>query len=214
MISHDKRLVQAEHATAEFVELLRILTEAKRIGPAFLQLPPFFSGEQLPVLESFLRRLPIDFRYAVEVRHPDYFDNGSVERRLDAMLTELNIDRVLFDSRPLFSVSAPDRYEKIAQSRKPKVPVRQTATGDYPMLRLVGRNDLQTVGSWIDEWCTVVAAWIREGRTPYVFVHSPNNELTPQFAELFHSKLSEQLPTLEPLPVWPGRQIKRQTPLF
>ena len=80
-ITHDRRLARAEFDTAQFIEVLDVLHEADRLGPSFVQLPPDFSPASFSTLESWLRRLPKHLSWAVEVRHHDWYDEGSVESR-------------------------------------------------------------------------------------------------------------------------------------
>lgn len=213
-ITHENRLVAAERKTAEFLEMLHLLHEAGRLGPSFLQLPPFFDGTQFAALETYLCKLPHDFPYAVEVRHADYFDQGPSEARLDNLLRELAIDRVLFDSRALYSQPPTDHHERKSQGRKPKSPLRRTATSNRPMVRFIGRNDLSLLGPWIQEWATQTAEWLHEGKKPLIFAHTPNDEFAPGFAEAFHAVLREQVPGLSQLPEWPGKTQARQQSLF
>lgn len=213
-ITHDHQLVGATQRLDEFLELLGILDEHDRLGPSLLQLPPFFDGSKLPVLEQFLNAWPADIPVAVEVRHADYFDEGPVEKRFEKMLRKLKVDQALFDSRPLFSAPPEDDIEVASQKRKPKSPYRSRAVGRYPMLRLVGRNTLKQVQPWIDQWADIVSGWIEEGRTPYVFTHAPNDLYAPKMAEMFHKALQERLPVLQRLNDWPGRGEATQLEFF
>lgn len=213
-ISHEKQLRNAGRETAEFLELLEIFRGAKQLGPAFLQLPPFFEGRQLPDLAAFLKQLPGEFHYSVETRHADYFDQGPIERDFTQLLTELKIDRMLFDSRALFSAKPTDKWETISQKRKPQSPVRQTVTATRPVLRLIGRNDVPSVRPWMEQWAKIVAGWLAEGLTPYIFTHAPDNRFAPLAAEQFHAILTEQISTLPPLAEWPGRKVQQQKALF
>ena len=53
-------------------------------------------------------------------------------------------------------------------------------------------------------WHDVVAGWLREGRTPTFFVHTPDNTHTPRLARDFHDALRNLVPALAPLPEpWP-----------
>ena len=214
VISHDKELVHADRNVGEFLEVLQLLKDANRLGPAFLQLPPFFSGRQLPDLAAFLEKLPNDFHYSVETRHADYFDQGSVEREFTRLLGELKIDRMLFDSRALFSSPPTDEWEFESQTRKPRSPVRQTVTGSRPVLRLIGRNDIPSVRPWMEQWAKIVAGWIGKGLTPYIFTHAPNNAYAPLAARQFHSILTEYIPALPPLSDWPSEEVQKQQSLF
>jgi uncharacterized protein YecE (DUF72 family) len=217
VISHERQLVNAQPETRAFLSILEILSTADRLGPSFLQLGPSFSGAQLPNLAAYLRELPEEFPFAVEVRHADFYDSGPGERALDDLLLRLQVDRTIFDSRALFSAAASDEHEVVAQQRKPNCPMRRTVTGQRPMLRLVGRNDVQASQPWIDEWAPQIAIWIKEGLTPYVFTHTPHDQYAPAMARAFHDALSRHLSDLPPLPHWLGHVAAarpRQRELF
>ena len=199
IISHEKQLMHSEVDTEQFLACLRILQAADCLGPSFLQLPPGFAANQFDLLEKYLRFLPSDLPFAVEPRHHDWFSEP-FEQQLDDLLTELEIDRVIFDSRALFSQPPSDPIEKESQRRKPKSPIRQTVTGKHPFLRFVGRNDLDLVDPWIAEWAPVVAGWISKGLKPYIFTHSPDDAFAPEFAWNFHKQLQRILPSLDDLP--------------
>jgi uncharacterized protein YecE (DUF72 family) len=203
-ITHDRRLEKAERETAAFLEIADVLDSQRKLGPTFIQLPPDFSPQSFDVLERYLKSLPTHFPWAVEVRHWDWYDGGPNEWKLDELLRELRMDKVLFDSRPLFSKPPADEIEKISQGRKPRTPHRTTVTSQHPFLRLVGRNHLADVEPWINEWAEEVAGWLRDGRTPYVFTHAPDDTFAPQFARMFLTRLRECLPDLPDLPRWPG----------
>ena len=213
-ITHEKQLRNATRETAQFLDVLNIFREAGCLGPAFLQLPPLFDGRQLVDLANYLQQLPSGFHYSVETRHADYFDQGPFERELTQLLSAEKIDRMLLDSRPLFSAPATDRWETISQQRKPQSPVRQTVTARRPALRLINRNDVLTTKPWMEQWAKIVAGWIKQGLTPYLFTHAPDNRFAPLAAEQFHACLRQRIPSLAPLPTWPARQVQQQQPLF
>jgi uncharacterized protein YecE (DUF72 family) len=210
VISHDRRLTDCGPVTAAFLKILEALAQGDRLGPSFLQLPPTFDASEARKLEAYLRSLPPEFPYAVEVRHRDYFDQGNVERWLDDLLASLGIDRVLFDSRALYSKPPSTEAEKVSQSRKPRSPFRTTVTSCRPLVRIVGRDDLEQSIPWLSEWAEIVAGWIRSGLEPYVFAHTPNDAFAPAMAERFHELLTRHLPDLPPLPTWPGRAEQKQ----
>ncbi len=218
VISHERRLIGAESETREFLDVLSLLGAAERLGPSFLQLPPDFARGEWPALERFLRRLPREFPYAVEVRHRDYFDQGENEQRLDALLQELKMDRVLLDSRALFSAPPSDETEARAQKRKPRSPHRLTVTGKRPLVRFIGRNNVDEVTPWLRDWAPVVAKWMEEGLTPYFFAHAPDDTFAPALARSFHTELMRHTPNLGTLPAWPGEtelwQTQKQQRLF
>ena len=193
VISHEKQLVDVELELDAFLEGVAILHDADRLGPTFLQLPPYFEPRSLSRLQNFLTSLPSQFPYAVEVRHPDWFCEPA-ETELNRFLNGHAIDRVIFDSRPLFSKPPTDEIETAAQQRKPKVPVRTEVTGNFPILRLIGRNDVQTVSDWVDEWATVATSWIKQGKSPYLFAHAPDDQFAPELAKLLDQAIGNNEP--------------------
>ena len=137
-ISHEKRLLRCDAETDAFLDVLEVLRGAGCLGPSFLQLPSGFSAHHLEDLRKYLGRLPAEYPYAVEVRNADFFAGGQAEQSLNQLLAELGINRVILDSRPLFSAPPDTEYETASQGRKPRVPVHTTVTGTRPILRLIG----------------------------------------------------------------------------
>lgn len=209
-VSHDSQLVDAEVDTENFLAGLKILDESGKLGPTFLQLGPNFGSRNFRALESYLRRLPKEYSFAVEVRNAVYFEQG-LEVDLNQILRELKMDRVIFDTRPLHSAPATDEFEKKSQIRKPKIPIRYATTSTHPMLRLVGRNQVERVEPWIDEWAEVVAQWIAEGLHPYVFLHAPDDSFAPQLARMFHNKLCQLVEGIEEITQWPNYSTVQKT---
>jgi uncharacterized protein YecE (DUF72 family) len=174
-------------------------------------------GQSLAKLESFLRRLPADYPYAVEPRHGDFFESGSCERAFDQLLSELAMDRVILDSRALYSAPAEDDGEAEAQERKPRLPIHRRPTGLRPMVRFVGRNQVEPSRPWIHEWAIQVAQWIRGGLDPYMFTHTPTDQFAPAMARAFHLELARHVGGLADMSLWPGETEpvrSRQLPLF
>jgi uncharacterized protein YecE (DUF72 family) len=72
LITHDAALEpsrQLEEDTKNFLDVMRPLGRARRLGALLLQLPPSFDFGRLGDLAQFLESLPTDLRYAAEFRH-------------------------------------------------------------------------------------------------------------------------------------------------
>lgn len=69
-ISHQAALRQCETELATFYQTLAPLHN--RIGQLWLQLPAAFGPNELPRLWQFLDKLPTEFSYGVEIRHPAF----------------------------------------------------------------------------------------------------------------------------------------------
>lgn len=203
-ISHERRLRDVAAETTEFLGRLAPLAEAGRLGPSFLQLPPSFGPDDLPVLRSYLTALPREFQYAVEVRHHAFFAKGEAERQLNRSLLNLGVDRVMLDSRALFSAVPADPDTRAAQGRKPRLPVHAVSLGPHPFIRYLGHPDPEANRPFLAPWLDKLALWLSEGREPYVFVHTPNNRQAPRLARLFHELLRARCPEAGMLPPWPG----------
>jgi uncharacterized protein YecE (DUF72 family) len=193
-ISHEQRLRAVAAETTEFLDRLAPLAEAGRLGPSFLQLPPSFGPDSLPALRDYLTALPKEFQYAVEVRHRAFFAKGEEERQLNRLLLDLGIDRVMLDSRALFSADPADSDTRTAQSKKPRLPVHAISLGPRPFIRYIGHPDIEANRSFLAPWLDKLALWLGEGREPYFFAHTPNNRQAPRLARLVRELLRARCP--------------------
>lgn len=194
-ISHDGDLRLHTAAAEDFIRLMAPLGE--RVSPFWLQLSKAFSPDRLPELAGFIDELQVPM--AVEVRHLAFFQKGEDERTLNRLLMDRGVERVCLDSRPLFSCLSNDASVLHAQSKKPRIPVRPAALTQFPQVRFIGHPELAANDPFLQQWVEKVAGWIEEGRTPYVFLHTPDNHYAPQLAQRFHEQLMVRLPGLAPL---------------
>jgi len=164
----------------------------------WIQLPGSFGPGDLSVLEAFLRGLPSNLRYAVEVRHRGFFDDP---RALEAVLAKADAEWIPFDTTKFFASPPASDAERDAWTKKPRMPLRTAAVTGRPIIRYLGRDDpAATVAGW-QPWVPIVAEWLREGRSPTVFLHTPDNADAPELARRFHDEVRALVPSLEPLPV-------------
>lgn len=194
-ISHSPDLRQQLAASEAFLALLAPLGE--RVTPLWLQLPASFGPMRLGELAWFIAELKRPL--AVEVRHPAFFRRGEEERALNRLLRDAGVERLCLDSRALFSCHDASPAVLHAQAKKPRLPVRPAAFTDFPQVRFIGHPELAANDPFMAPWLDKVAAWIEEGRHPYVFLHTPDNMLAPELARRFHGQLSARLPGLPPL---------------
>jgi uncharacterized protein YecE (DUF72 family) len=203
-ITHRLMLRDARAESHAFLKLMAPLGE--RLGPFMLQLGPRFGVAQLDRLRTYLRELPNQFQYAVEVRHPDYFDQGANEAALHEVLREHGVDRCLFDTRCVHAGAARDRSTTQAQSRKPELPLRAVAIGERPMVRFVGQNRAPAAEPWLDVWVDTLTEWLTAGREAYFFAHTPDDREAPELARRVHQRLRQRLPQLPALAEFPGER--------
>jgi|SRR6266568_71173 len=197
-VTHDRRLVNVEEPVRAFLNVIEPL--GTRAHALWVQLPPSFGPGDMGALAAFLHRMPREYRYAVEVRHPAFFESRRWEQNLRTLLNELDAEWVNFDSTTLFVSPPTSDLEREAWTKKPRVPRRAHALTEHPVVRFIGRDDeTRTVQGW-QPWLDVAAGWLREGRSPTVFIHTPDNIDAPILARRFHDEVRALVPELEPLP--------------
>ena len=166
----------------------------------WIQLPPSFGPADVGALAGFLTRLPREHRYCVEVRHRAFFAEPRSEQLLERTLGTVGAEWVPFDTTVLYGSPPSSEAERQAWTNKPRVPRRARALTAYPIVRYIGRDDnARTIAGW-QPWLATVAGWLREGRTPTVFIHTPDNVDALELARRFHDDLRARMPEVEPLP--------------
>lgn len=178
------------------------------LGLVHLQLPKTTGPAQLNWLEQQLAILRPLTPVCVEVRHPQFFDKAEHEITLNRLLREYQCERVVLDSRALFSVAATTPALLDAQQKKPRLPVHAICLSDAPVVRFIGCDDLSTNQHFYQPWLNKIMAWLKEGKTPYLYFHTPDNRLAPQLARQFARDLQQLLPHFQHpvLLPWPGEQ--------
>lgn len=209
-ISHQSDLVSAGKQVVDFITLLGPLHE--KLGLLKLQLPARFGPAGLPRLAAFFEGLPPDFTYALEVRHPDFFAKGEAERALNRLLMDKGINRIMLDSRPLFSVPASLAAKNAAlvdaQGKKPRLPVHLLATANSPVVRLIGlphpEDNHPFLPSWLPHW----KQWLAEGKDLYLFIHTADNARAPELARQVSRLLGQEMAP------WPGENDRARQGLL
>ncbi|MGQ5262290.1 DUF72 domain-containing protein [Micromonospora sp. ZYX-F-536] len=198
VITHDRRLTDVDEPLRAFLDAIEPL--GPRAHALWIQLPGSFSPADVPTLGRFLGRLPRAHRYAVEVRHPAFFDDPRAARHLTDALGAAAAEWIPFDTTAFFASPPTSDAERDAWTKKPRVPLRSLALTDRPIVRYLGRDDTaRTVEGW-QRWVDITADWLREGRSPTMFVHTPDNADAPVLARRFHDEVRARVPQLEPLP--------------
>lgn len=211
VVTHDRRLRDVDGELARFVELLGPVHALT--GALTLQLPASFAPVDLDVLAGLLAKLPGGWRWSVEVRHRA-FHEGPDRTRLDRVLERHAVERVLLDSRPLFSQPPLSDAGREAWEKKPRVPALTEPVTDHPIVRFIGSDSPAVTGRGLAEWEPIVAGWLGEGRHPTFFVHTPDNLDSPGLARSFHAEIGLQVADLEPLPSPPAHEPAEQGSLF
>jgi uncharacterized protein YecE (DUF72 family) len=198
VITHERRLAEVSEPLRGFLAAVEPL--GPRAHALWVQLPPSFGPADVGTLAAFLRRLPRGHRYAVEVRHRAFFADPRAERELEKVLGEAGAEWVPFDTTVLFATPPVTETERGAWTSKPRVPRRSRALTGHPIVRYIGRDDPGLTAAGWQPWTETVTGWLREGRSPTVFIHTPDNVDALDLARRFHHDVRAALPELEPLP--------------
>ncbi|WP_436494202.1 DUF72 domain-containing protein [Actinokineospora sp. HUAS TT18] len=197
VVSHERRLAGVEVEMRAFLDAVEPLGDRAVL---WTQLPGSFGPSDVDALGRFLRRLPADRKRAVEVRHPGFFTDRGSTSLLERVLAAVDAEWVPFDTTVFFQAPPASEAAREAWARKPRLPRRMRALTDRPVVRYLGRDSFEeTVEGW-GPWTEVVAEWVREGRSPTVFLHTPDNHDAPALARRFHDDVRALVPDLDVLP--------------
>ncbi|HEX4256372.1 MAG TPA: DUF72 domain-containing protein [Streptosporangiaceae bacterium] len=198
LVTHERHLADVGDPVRAFLAAIEPL--GPRAHALWIQLPPSFGPADLGALTGFLRRLPRGYRYCAEVRHRAFFQDPRSAQQLERALGDVGAEWVTFDTSVLFEGAPASGAEREAWTKKPRLPRRSRALTAYPVVRYIGRDDVaRTVAGW-QPWLDVVAGWLAEGRSPTVFIHTPDNVSALELARRFHHEVRARVPELEPLP--------------
>lgn len=194
-VTHEHRLAGGDAEMRGFLHAIEPL--GARVHTLWIQLPGAFGPGDLGALAAFLPRLPAAYRAAVEVRHRDFFDDPS---GLERVLARTGTEWLTFDTRTLFAQRPTSDAEREAWEKKPRLPRRTTALTDRPIVRYIGRDDPEATAAGWAPWAETVTGWLHEGRSPTVFLHTPDNADALTLARRFHADVRARVPELAPLP--------------
>ena len=173
----------------------------QHLGPFLVQVPARLGPTDLPALAKLFQRLPGSHRYALELRHPEFFKRPEL---VEPLLQKHRAGRVMFDSRPIYQGDMQHPEVLAARHKKPDVPLLDTVYNDLVYARVVLHPDPRYNGSFVDEWLDRMDSYLGAGHTTYFMQHCP------AFAEEFHDALRRRR-DLPGLPAWP---LPQQDSLF
>jgi uncharacterized protein YecE (DUF72 family) len=183
---------EISHKTALHTHKARNLTEAflagiaafgKHLGPIFLQLSDSFSPARKKELFIYLRSLPENLSFFVEVRHPQWFSDKDIRHELLLTLQELNMGIVITDT----------------SGRRDCAHMELSIPKTF--IRFVGNSLHPTDYSRINGWVTRIDNWLQKGlQELYFFIHQHDETYSPELSEYTIKKLNEKVGLKLPLP--------------
>jgi uncharacterized protein YecE (DUF72 family) len=209
-LSHNGTLCNHLEQGQQFVDLMRHLGD--RLGVIFIQLPPSYAPNNFADLEKFLTALRLDNaqtapKFALEVRHSNWFQQPHQDR-LNALLTDLEIGRVLLDSRPIYTLpsgASPVKQER----RKPNLPLQPVITAPHTLIRFISHPQADLNFQFWLEWQNYLSQWLNAGIQVYFFMHCPIEERSPHHAQALQNMLEKSGLPIPPLP-WQNLTVPPQ----
>ncbi|MEO6729709.1 MAG: DUF72 domain-containing protein [Ferruginibacter sp.] len=173
-ITHFGSLVGKEFITSEFLKSITAFGE--KLGPIFVQVSESFSPKRKDELWSFLKSLPVDLQFFIELRHASWFNDKAVSEELFGTLREMKMGAVITD--------AAGKRDCVHM----QLPISKT------FIRYVGNSLHKTDYTRIDEWVQRIKYWLDNGLSElYFFMHMHDEATSPELTVDLVDKLNEAL---------------------
>ena len=135
-----------------------------------------FSPKRKEELFDFLKSLPTDLQFFMEVRHPDWFAKADIRDELFNTLAVMNIGAVITDTA----------------GRRDCAHMHLTVPKTF--IRYVGNSLHPTDFTRIDEWIKRMKYWLDKGiEELYFFMHMHDEATSPELTVYLVDKMNKEL---------------------
>ncbi len=173
LITHEREFIDVEFITTKFLE--GILAFGENLGPIFLQVSESYHPDKRGKLFNYLKTLPTDLQFFLEVRHPQWFANAFIRKELFDTLRELNIGAVITDTA----------------SRRDCAHMELTVPKTF--IRYVGNSLHETDYTRIDAWIERMKYWLNNGlQELYFFMHMHDETYSPELTVYLVDKMNAE----------------------
>jgi len=171
-ITHFGKLTGKDFLTTEFFR--GILAFEEHLGPMFIQVSDAFSPKRKDELFEFLRSLPKDVQFFLEVRHPDWL-KAETCKELFETLQSMNMGIVITDTA----------------GRRDCAHMHLTIPKTF--IRYVGNSLHPTDKTRIDDWVARMKHWLNQGINDiYFFMHMHDEATSPELTVYLVNKLNAE----------------------
>jgi len=171
LISHFSGFSNVDILTDSFLKA--VIEFGDNLGPIFLQVSEKYSPNQRDKLFKYLRSLPNDLQFFLEVRQADWFSDPEIKKELFNTLESSKIGAVITDT-----INRRDVLHM--QLTVPVTFIRFVCYGDHPL-------DYYR----IQQWKKTLSAWYQAGlQQAYFFIHAHNEESLINFSKHVQKELS------------------------
>ena len=173
-ITHRGSLKGKNFITNEFFR--GIVAFEEYLGPIFIQVSETFSPKRKDELFEFLKSMPADLQFFMEVRHPDWFRKPEITEELFSKLKELNMGAVITDTA----------------GRRDCAHMYLTLPKTF--IRYVGNSLHGTDYTRIDDWVNRMKYWLGRGvEELYFFMHMHDEATSPELTVYLVDKMNKEL---------------------
>ena len=174
-VTHSGNMQRKTFLSNEF--LRGVVAFKEHLGPIFIQVNETFSPKRQDELFTYLRSLPTDLQFFLEVRHRDWFAKEKTREELFGFLTENNIGAIITDT----------------SGRRDCAHMRLSIPKTF--IRFVGNSLHPTDYSRIDKWVHRMKYWLSKGIGELFFVMHMHEEATsPELNDYLIEKIKDQIP--------------------
>lgn len=170
-VTHRGSLLNKQFQTDEFLK--GIMAFKEHLGPVFIQVSDSFSPNRKEELFTYLKSLPTDMQFFVEVRHKDWFLNEAVCNELTQFLNDNNIGFVITDTAGFRACA--HMYLTV-----PKTFIRYVGNSLHP-------SDYTRIDAWVER----MQYWLNNGMEElYFFMHMHDEATSPELTVYLVDKMN------------------------
>ncbi len=170
-ITHRGSLKGKDFITNEFFR--GIVSFEEFLGPIFIQVSETFSPKRKEELFTFLRSMPTDLQFFLEVRHPDWFTKEEIRKELFETLRDINMGIIITDTA----------------GRRDCAHMHLTVPKAF--IRYVGNSLHKTDYTRTDEWVKRMKYWLDHGLEElYFFMHMHDEATSPELTVYLVDKMN------------------------
>lgn len=170
-VTHRGTLSGKQALSDEFLK--GIAAFKQHLGPIFVQVSDTFLPNRKDDLFAYLKSLPTDLQFFLEVRHHSWFADETIQNELFNFLKENNIGAVITDT----------------SGRRDCNHLHLTIPKTF--IRYVGNSLHPTDYTRVDEWIERIKYWIDKGiEEVYFFMHMHDEAFSPELTVYMVDKLN------------------------
>lgn len=173
-VTHRGALNNKQFITNEFFR--GIVAFEEFLGPIFIQVSDTFSPKRKDELFDYLKTLPTDLEFFLEVRHPDWFAKEDILNEMLTTLKGLNMGIVITDTA----------------GRRDCAHMNLTVPKAF--IRYVGNSLHKSDYTRCDEWVKRMKYWLDNGlQELYFFMHMHDEATSPELTVYLVDKMNKKL---------------------